>query len=86
MSCFFKVDKKLYSLECIQAAVLSFSDIGCDIEDAVDFWSVKLLSKENLIEESTFFRILNEYALRETLAKKFNAEKEAIYNLAFGRD
>lgn len=83
---YIKVDKNLYSQSCLLAASLSFPDLGIHVEDASDSWNVTLFSTEGLVPVSEFLRILNEYALRESLEKRFYAEREAIYKLAFEQD
>lgn len=82
----FKVDKNLYSFTCLQSAVLSFPECGIQIENSPDSWNVSFISSDNTVSENSFSRALNEYALRESLEKKFHAEREAIYKLTFEKD
>lgn len=78
--------KKVYSLDTIRSAVLSFRQGACQIEDDNDNWIIDLSVMKESIKDDELLRRLDEFSLRASLEQRFAAERDAIIALAFGRE
>lgn len=79
--------KSAYTLEAIRSAILSFQSACCTITDAGDFWQIDSSSiGDDSIQGSEVLRRIDEYALRESLEKRFGKERDAIMAIAFGQE
>jgi hypothetical protein len=81
-----KLSKKVYTLNAIRSAILSFQFGSCSIEDGDSHWIIDLRTMEEPIQESELLRRIDEFSLRESLNQSFAAERDAIIALAFGRE